>query len=123
MRRRRDGGHGGRTFVLSAGSKSTTMSEGNTMAVRILIPTALRAFTDSESSVEVAGATVGELLSNLTARYIELRPHLFDDKGRLRTFVNVYVNDEDFRSLERESTPIKSDDVVSIVPAIAGGAT
>ena len=93
------------------------------MAVRILIPTALRAFTDSESSVEVAGATVGELLSNLTARHVELRPHLFDDQGRLRTFVNVYVNDEDFRYLEREATPVNSDDVVSIVPAIAGGVT
>lgn len=91
------------------------------MGVRILIPTALRAYTDSQASVDVPGRTVGELLANLVERYAELQPHLFDDSDRLRSFVNVYVNDDDFRYLEREDTSVNPDDVVSIVPAIAGG--
>ena len=91
------------------------------MAVRILIPTALRAFTEAQASVEVPGTNVGELLANLGRRYAALRPHLFDDEGRLRGFVNVYVNDEDYRFLQREETSVSSADTVSIVPAIAGG--
>jgi adenylyltransferase/sulfurtransferase len=91
------------------------------MATRIQIPTALRPFTGSQASVEIEGRTVGELLANLAARHGELRRHLFDDSGALRSFVNVYVNDEDFRWLQRESTPVGEHDVVSIVPSIAGG--
>jgi molybdopterin converting factor small subunit len=91
------------------------------MAIRILIPTALRSFTDSQPSVEVDGQTVGEVLSRLTERYVELRRHLYDDHGKLRNFVNVYVNDEDARYLQREGTPLRDNDVVSIVPSIAGG--
>jgi molybdopterin converting factor small subunit len=91
------------------------------MGVRILIPTALRAYTDSQASVDIQGHNVGELLVNLVEHYTELQPHLFDESGRLRSFVNVYVNDEDFRYLEREDTSVTPEDVVSIVPAIAGG--
>ena len=72
--------------------------------------------------MEVDGATVGELLSSLTARYGELRRHLYSDEGKLRSFVNVYVNDDDIRYLEREATRLKAGDVVSIVPSVAGGA-
>ena len=92
------------------------------MAYRVLIPTPLRPYTDSKDAVEVDGTTVGELLSALTARYGDLRRHLYSEEGKLRSFVNVYVNDDDIRYLERESTRLKDGDVVSIVPSVAGGA-
>jgi sulfur-carrier protein adenylyltransferase/sulfurtransferase len=92
------------------------------MAYRVLIPTPLRPYTDSKDAVEVDGATVGELLASLTARYGDLRRHLYSEEGKLRSFVNVYVNDDDIRYLEREGTKLKDGDVVSIVPSVAGGA-
>lgn len=88
---------------------------------KILIPTPLRQYTDKRDSVELEGATVGELLNALTAQYAELRRHLFTDEGKLRNFVNVYVNDEDIRYLNKEATPVQAGDTVSIVPSIAGG--
>jgi len=88
----------------------------------VLIPTPLRPYTDQQDAVEVDGATVGELLASLTARYGDLRRHLYSDEGKLRSFVNVYVNDDDIRYLEREATKLKAGDVVSIVPSVAGGA-
>ncbi len=89
----------------------------------INIPTPLRPFTDKRESVEVSGATVGELLADLTTRYEGLRKHLYADNGRLRNFVNVYLNDEDIRYLQREETPVKAGDTLSIVPSVAGGAS
>jgi adenylyltransferase/sulfurtransferase len=89
---------------------------------RILIPTPLRAYTDRHDAVEAAGATIGEALADLTARFSDLRPHLFTPEGRLRSFVNVYVNDDDIRYLQRDATPLKPGDVISIVPSVAGGA-
>jgi adenylyltransferase/sulfurtransferase len=88
----------------------------------IHIPTPLRPFTDRKESVEVSGGTVGELLADLTRRYEGLRKHLYTDDGRLRNFVNVYLNDEDIRYLQREQTPVKPGDSLSIVPSVAGGA-
>src|SRR4029079_16558469 len=88
----------------------------------INIPTPLRPFTDKKEAVEVGGATVGELLIDLTTRYEGLRKHLYADNGKLRNFVNVYLNDEDIRYLQRENTPVKSGDTLSIVPSVAGGA-
>src|SRR5689334_23250444 len=88
----------------------------------INIPTPLRPFTDKKEAVEVSGATVGELLADLTTRYEGLRKHLYADNGKLRNFVNVYLNDEDIRYLQREQTPVKSGDTLSIVPSVAGGA-
>src|SRR5438105_13357429 len=87
----------------------------------IHIPTPLRPFTDKNESVEVNGATVGELLADLTKRYEGLRKHLYADDGRLRNFVNVYLNDEDIRYLQKEKTPVKPGDSLSIVPSAAGG--
>ena len=92
------------------------------MAHRVLIPTPLRPYTGQQDTVEVDGATVGELLASLTSRYADLRRHLYADDGRLRSFVNVYVNDDDIRYLDREATALKAGDVVSIVPSVAGGA-
>ncbi|HUS06871.1 MAG TPA: MoaD/ThiS family protein [Bryobacteraceae bacterium] len=88
---------------------------------KILIPTPLRQFVEKQDSVEVSGATVGELLSGLTEKYQDLRRHLFNDQGKLRSFVNVYVNDEDIRYLGKDATPVKEGDTVTIVPSIAGG--
>ncbi|MGH9257925.1 MAG: molybdopterin-synthase adenylyltransferase MoeB [Vicinamibacterales bacterium] len=88
----------------------------------IHIPTPLRPFTDKKESVEVSGGTVGELLADLTRQYEGLRKHLYTDEGRLRNFVNVYLNDEDIRYLQREQTPVKPGDSLSIVPSVAGGA-
>jgi molybdopterin/thiamine biosynthesis adenylyltransferase/rhodanese-related sulfurtransferase/molybdopterin converting factor small subunit len=90
---------------------------------RILIPTALRQFADKQNTVELGGATVAELLAALTSKYSDLRKHLYTDDGRLRSFVNVYVNDEDIRYLNNEATPLSEGDTVSIVPSIAGGST
>ena len=87
----------------------------------IHIPTPLRPFTDKQESVDVSGVTVGELLSDLTTRYTGLRKHLYTDEGKLRNFVNVYLNDEDIRYLQREQTPVKPGDSLSIVPSVAGG--
>src|ERR1044071_7862179 len=88
----------------------------------IHIPTPLRPFTEKKESVEVTGATVGELLADLTKQYEGLRKHLYADDGRLRKFVNVYLNDEDTRYLQKKKTPVKPGDSLSIVPSVAGGA-
>ncbi len=87
----------------------------------ILIPTPLRQYAGKNDSVELDGSTVGDLLNSLTGEYTELRRHLYSDEGKLRSFVNVYVNDEDIRYLDKEATPVKAEDTVSIVPSIAGG--
>src|SRR6188474_95523 len=92
------------------------------MATKILIPTPLRPFTDKLDAVEVDGRTIGELLQNLTTRYGGLKQHLYSADGKLRSFVNVYVNDDDIRYLQKDSTPLKSGDTVSIIPSVAGGA-
>jgi molybdopterin/thiamine biosynthesis adenylyltransferase/rhodanese-related sulfurtransferase/molybdopterin converting factor small subunit len=90
---------------------------------KILIPTALRQFTELQDSVDIAGATVGEALSHLTAKYPNIKKNLFNDAGKLRSFVNIYVNDEDIRYLDKEQTELQGDETLSIVPSIAGGAT
>jgi sulfur-carrier protein adenylyltransferase/sulfurtransferase len=92
------------------------------MAIRILIPTPLRAFTGQQAELRLEGRNVGELLENLVARHGELRPHLFTPDGKLRSFVNVYVNDNDIRYLDRERTTIAESDTLSIIPSVAGGA-
>ncbi|MGE0041295.1 MAG: molybdopterin-synthase adenylyltransferase MoeB [Vicinamibacterales bacterium] len=88
----------------------------------IHIPTPLRPFTDKQESVDAAGATVGELLADLTGRFPALKGHLYTEDGRLRSFVNVYVNDEDIRYLQKDQTPVAASDTVSIIPSVAGGA-
>jgi sulfur-carrier protein adenylyltransferase/sulfurtransferase len=88
---------------------------------RILIPTPLRQYAEKNDSVEVNGATVGEVLGALTARFPDLKKHLYSDEGKLRSFVNVYLNDEDIRYINKEASPVKQADTLSIVPSIAGG--
>jgi adenylyltransferase/sulfurtransferase len=91
------------------------------MATTVFIPTPLRPFTDQQATVQVAGASVGEVLQNLVTVHAELRNHLFAADGKLRSFVNVYLNDEDIRYLNKEQTPVGASDTVSIVPSVAGG--
>lgn len=88
----------------------------------IHIPTPLRAYTDSKASVEVEATTAGGALDALTAAYPGLAKHLRDDAGKLRSFVNVYLGDEDIRFLEQDATPVAAGDELTIVPSIAGGA-
>jgi adenylyltransferase/sulfurtransferase len=90
--------------------------------MKVLIPTPLRPYTRKQASVDVAAPTVGEMLSKLTSQFPDLRKQLFGDDGKLRRFVNVYVNDEDIRYLQLEDTPVSESDTVSIVPSVAGGA-
>jgi len=88
---------------------------------KILIPTPLRPYTDKQDAVDAAGATVGELLTDLTTKHAGLKAHLYNDQGKLRSFVNVYLNDEDIRYLEKEKTAVKPGDTISIIPSVAGG--
>jgi molybdopterin converting factor small subunit len=91
------------------------------MATKILIPTPLRPFTDKKEAVEASGATVGELLADLTTKYAGLKAHLYNEQGKLRSFVNIYINDEDIRYLQKDQTPVSAADTVSIIPSVAGG--
>ena len=88
---------------------------------RILIPTPLRQFAEKQDTLEAAGATVGEVLAALTTRFPDLKKQLYNDEGKLRSFVNVYLNDDDIRYLNKDSTPVVATDTLSIVPSIAGG--
>jgi molybdopterin converting factor small subunit len=89
--------------------------------MKILVPTPLRQYAGKQSAVEVPAATVGEALNGLTSAYPDLRKHLYSDEGKLRAFVNVYLNDEDIRYLQNDATAVKDGDTLSIVPSIAGG--
>ncbi len=91
------------------------------MAVKVVIPTPLRQFAGKKDSVEIDAKTVGEALAGLTAQFGDLQKHLFNEEGKLRSFVNIYVNDEDIRFLQKDQTPVRETDVISIVPSIAGG--
>jgi molybdopterin converting factor small subunit len=91
------------------------------MATKILIPTPLRPYTDKQEAVEASGSTVGELLADLTAKYSGLKAHLYNEQGKLRSFVNIYINDEDIRYLQKDQTPVSASDTVSIIPSVAGG--
>jgi adenylyltransferase/sulfurtransferase len=91
------------------------------MATKILIPTPLRPYTDKRDAVEAEGTTIGELLADLTRRHSGLKAHLYNEQGKLRSFVNVYLNDEDIRYLQKEQTPVSAGDTISIIPSVAGG--
>jgi adenylyltransferase/sulfurtransferase len=91
------------------------------MAVTVLIPTPLRSYVGGRDALELEGGSVGELLERLAVEHAGLKQHLFAADGRLRSFVNVYVNDRDIRQLAQRDTPVKPGDTVSIIPSIAGG--
>lgn len=89
--------------------------------MKILVPTPLRQYAGKQPAVDVEATTVGEALNALTSTYPDLRKHLYSDNGQLRAFVNVYLNDEDIRYLQKDQTAVKNGDTLSIVPSIAGG--
>ena len=91
------------------------------MPVPVLIPTPLRKYTNEQETVTVASGTVTELIADLETQYPGIAARLTDDKGELRRFINIYVNEEDIRFLAGKQTEIREGDHVSIVPAIAGG--
>ncbi|HEY1799625.1 MAG TPA: MoaD/ThiS family protein [Terriglobales bacterium] len=88
---------------------------------KIHIPTPLRQYTGKQAAVEVKASNIGEALSGLVSSHPDLRRHLYTDEGKLRAFVNVYLNDEDVRYLQKEATSVSDGDNISIVPSIAGG--
>ena len=88
---------------------------------KVLIPTPLRQYVEKKDAVEAEGTNVGEVLAALTAAHPDLRKQIFTDEGKLRSFVNVYLNDEDIRYMEKDKTPVTAPDILSIVPSIAGG--
>ncbi len=91
------------------------------MAVQILIPTPLQKFTNDEASVALEAASIDELINALDGRYPGIKARLCDESGKLRRFLNIYVNSEDIRFLDNQATVLNSGDEVSIVPAVAGG--
>jgi molybdopterin converting factor small subunit len=91
------------------------------MAVTILIPTALRAFTDRKAEVEVEGRTAGEAVAAFAEAYPDIRRHLYDDGGALRSFINIYVGEKNVKDASGLETPVPDGETLMIVPAIAGG--
>ncbi len=87
----------------------------------IRIPTPLRPYTDNLKEIEVIASNVGEALDALTERYPSLKPHLYDENGNLRAYVNIFLREEDIRNLRGQSTPLTGDDRLMIIPSIAGG--
>lgn len=88
---------------------------------KIRVPTPLRPYTEGQGKLEVKASTVGEALLELTAQFPSIWPHLYNDEGILRPYVNLFVNDEDIRTLEGEQTAIHDGDTLMILPSIAGG--
>jgi len=109
---------------LPLGSQTCILREYHSIFIYmplIQIPSPLRQYSGRQASVTVAGKTVAEALAGLVSQHPELKRHLYTDEGKLRAFVNIYVNDEDMRYLQKEATALKDSDTISIVPSIAGG--
>jgi len=87
----------------------------------IIIPTPLRKFTNQKTRLEVDGSNVKEAIEELAVNFPDLKKHLIDENGQLRTFVNIFVGDNDIRDLQKGETKVSAESVVSIIPAIAGG--
>lgn len=91
------------------------------MSARVRVPTPLRRYTGGAAAVSVEGATVGAVVDNMESSHPGIKERLCDEAGRVRRFVNIFVNGNDIRSLDDLDTPVGEGDEVSIVPAIAGG--
>jgi MoaD family protein len=91
------------------------------MSISLKIPTALKGFTDGLSSLDLEGNTVGELLKDLSQKYPDLTPHLYDEQGAVRSYVNVFVDGSNIKNLKGLDTELKTGQTVMLVPAIAGG--
>ena len=91
--------------------------------ITLKIPSPLRTYTDGQAVVQVKGENVAEAMESLVEQHPDLRQHLFNGQGELRPFVNLYLNSEDIRHLQRLATPIQAEDRLMIVPSIAGGSS
>jgi sulfur-carrier protein len=87
----------------------------------VIIPTPLRKFTNNTAKIDINAGTIEETVNELTVNFPDLKKHLLDEKGQIRSFINIFVGDSDIRDLQQEKTSVKSDTLISIVPAIAGG--
>jgi molybdopterin converting factor small subunit len=87
----------------------------------VVIPTPLRKFTNQTAKLQISAHTVGEIIDSLTRDFPDLKKHLLDEQGKVRSFVNIFAGDEDIRDLQQEKTVVEESTIVSIVPAIAGG--
>jgi sulfur-carrier protein len=92
------------------------------MAVKVRVPTPLMKLTDNKSEVEAQGATITDILNNMESQFAGIKERICDENGAPRRFINIYLNEEDIRFLDGESTAVKDGDEISIIPAIAGGA-
>jgi sulfur-carrier protein len=88
---------------------------------KIIIPTPLRKFTNNEATFIANGSTVNAAITELITKFPSIKQHLLDESGKIRSFVNIFVGDNDIRILKKEETPVDANSLVSIVPAIAGG--
>lgn len=91
------------------------------MPITVRIPTPLQKLTQNKAEIKTSGANIGELINNLEKDFPGIKERIYDETGKIRRFINIYVNEEDVRFLQREETPLKDGDEVSIIPAIAGG--
>ena len=87
----------------------------------VIIPTPLRKFTNNTAKLEVHADTISRTFDELTLNFPDLKKHLLDDKGQFRSFVNIYLGNDDIRNLQQGDTVVAPDAIISIVPAIAGG--
>jgi molybdopterin converting factor small subunit len=87
----------------------------------VIIPTPLRRFTNNESTLKVSATDIQETVQKLTVNFPDLKKHLLDEQGRIRSFVNIFVGNDDIRDLKQEKTSVEENTIISIVPAIAGG--
>jgi len=87
----------------------------------VIIPTPLRKFTNHTAKLSIKAGNVQDVVNDLSLNFPELKRHLLDENGKIRSFVNVFVGDDDIRDLQQENTSVKDDSVISIIPAIAGG--
>ncbi len=91
------------------------------MPITVRIPTPLQKLTQNKAEIEASGANIGELINNLERDFPGIKERIYDETGKIRRFINIYVNEEDVRFLQQDATPLKDGDEVSIIPAIAGG--
>ena len=89
----------------------------------VIIPTPLRKFTNNTARLQIQANNINEVVNELTQNFPELKKHLLDESGKVRSFVNIFVGDDDIRNLEQEQTTVKEETIISIIPAIAGGTT
>ena len=87
----------------------------------VIIPTPLRKFSNNTARLQVKAGTIEQTVNELTLNFPDLKKHLLDEQGQIRSYVNIFVGDDDIRDLQKEQTPIHENTVISIIPAIAGG--